>query len=93
MTKQSRILKEFADAKTNGNEELANKKWEEYILAIRSEKPKGTKFNYEAVMKVLKSLLSNSTESHEVKLKRMLAMLDSSANEVYKYPVINGEAK
>lgn len=70
-----------------------NEAWYKFIYEMRRAKPRGRRWNYDSLVETLLSSFPDTTSSVDNRLQKIMEVLDSSANEIFKYPVINGETK
>lgn len=60
--------------------------WFKWKYEIRRAKPRGTAYNYEAILELMESVYTDQELNREAKLSKMLSFLDSSASIIYAIP-------
>ncbi len=64
-----------------------NEAWYKFIYEMRRAKPRGRGYNFRAMMERLMNSFPNTTISDGNKFMKILEMVESSANEVWDFPI------
>lgn len=70
--------------------DLMNECWYKCKFEIRKAKAAGMDFNYTSLVSIAENIYADSTLSMADKVQKVISYLDSSANSVWDYPVIDG---
>ena len=67
--------------------DIMNEAWFKFRYELRRAKPRGRGWNYDAMVSTLMDLIPDSNISPFNKLQKVMEMLDSSANEIWTFPI------
>jgi hypothetical protein len=67
--------------------DIMNEAWYKFRYELRRAKPRGRGWNYDAMISNLMNLIPDNNISGFGKLQKVMEMLDSSANEVWTWPI------
>lgn len=76
--------------------DMINEAWYKFRYELRRAKPRGRMWNYDSMISSLMEMIDDtnmSGMSSVNKLQKVMEMMDSSSNEIYKYPVIDGKTQ
>ena len=73
--------------------DIMNEAWYKFRYELRRAKPRGRGWNYDSVISSMMNMIGDTNISEFNKLEKVISLLDSSANEIYNFPVIEGETK
>lgn len=71
--------------------DMINEAWYKFRYELRRAKPRGRGWNYDSMITTLMDLIPDTNISSFNKLQKVMEMLDSSSNEIYTFPVIEGK--
>lgn len=67
--------------------DMINEAWYKFRYEIRRAKPRGRGWNYDSMISSLMNLIPDTGISEFNKLQKVMELLDSSANEIYAFPL------
>ncbi len=67
--------------------DIMNEAWFKFRYELRRAKPRGRGWNYDAMVSTLMDLIPDTNISPFNKLQKVMEMLDSSANEIWTFPI------
>jgi hypothetical protein len=67
--------------------DVMNEAWYKFRYEMRRAKPRGRGYNYDAMISRMMEMIPDSSISEFGKLQKVMELLDSSANEIYTFPV------
>lgn len=67
--------------------DMINEAWYKFRYELRRAKPRGRGWNYDSMISNLMEMIPDTNTSQFNKLQKVMEMLDSSANEIYTWPV------
>lgn len=70
---------------------MINEAWYKFRYELRRAKPRGRGWNYDSMISTLMDLIPDTNISEFNKLQKVMEMLDSSSNEIYTFPKIEGK--
>lgn len=68
-----------------------NEAWYKFVYEMRRAKPRGRGWNYDSVISSMMDLVGDTNISQFNKLQKVIELLDSSPNEFYTFPVVDGK--
>lgn len=71
--------------------DMINEAWYKFRFELKKAKPRGRGWNYDSVISSLVDLIPDTNISQYNKWQKVVEMLDSSANEFYTFPVVDGK--
>lgn len=71
--------------------DMVNEAWYKWRYELRRAKPRGRGWNYDSVITSMMDLIPDTNISSFNKLQKVMELLDSSSNEFYSFPVIEGK--
>ena len=71
--------------------DMVNEAWYKFRYELRRAKPRGRGWNYDSMVSTLMDLIPDTNISSFNKLQKVMEMLDSSSNEIYSFPTIDGK--
>ena len=67
--------------------DMINEAWYKFRYELRRAKPRGRGWNYDSMISSLMEMIPDTNISSFNKLQKVMEMLDSSANEIYTWPI------
>ncbi len=67
--------------------DLINECWYKYNYEVKRAKPPGTDYNYDTLLAISRSLISDPAIEDYDKVTMVMQMLDASANGLYTFPI------
>lgn len=71
--------------------DMINEAWYKFRYELRRAKPRGRGWNYDSMVSSLMDMIPDTNISEFNKLQKVMEMLDSSSNEIYTFPKIDGK--
>lgn len=71
--------------------DMINEAWYKFRYELRRAKPRGRGWNYDSMITSLMDMIPDTTISQFNKLQKVMEMLDSSSNEIYTFPQVDGK--
>lgn len=71
--------------------DMINEAWYKFRFELRRAKPRGRSWNYDSVISSMMDLIPDTNISELNKLQKVIEILDSSANEFYTFPKVDGK--
>lgn len=71
--------------------DVANEAWYKFRYEMRRAKPRGRGWNYDSVITSMMDLIPDTNISSFYKLQKVMELLDSSPNEFYTFPEVDGK--
>jgi len=71
--------------------DMVNEAWYKFRYELRRAKPRGRSWNYDSVITSMMDLIPDTNSSPFNKLQKVIELLDSSSNEFYTFPVVDGK--
>lgn len=72
--------------------DIMHEAWYKWRYEVRRAKPRGRGYNYDSIISTVMNMIPDTTMSDFNKMQKALELLDSSSNEIYQFPIVEGKA-
>lgn len=72
--------------------DIMHEAWYKWRYEVRRAKPRGRGYNYDSIVSTVMNMIPDTTMSDFNKLQKVMELLDSSSNEIYQFPIVEGKA-
>lgn len=70
---------------------MINEAWYKFRYELRRAKPRGRGLNYDMMIENMMEMIPDTNISQFNKLQKVMELMDSSSNEIYTFPTIDGK--
>ncbi len=72
--------------------DIMHEAWYKWRYEVRRAKPRGRGYNYDSIVSTVMNMIPDTTMSDFNKLQKVMELLDTSSNEIYQFPIVEGKA-